>query len=345
MDQGSRPEARDAASFAHYADTTLGLAHLATFPEQNPNAVVETDMAGSVTYLNPEAKERFPDLGTRGIDHPLLAGILDTVAGFRRQGLEFVQRQVEVEGAVFEQKVCYSAAPGAELIRVYSHDVTAHLEAEMALADMARRVVTAQEEERKRVSRELHDEAGQALAALKISLQLLGNDADADSETLRRNLREAVDLVDTTREQIRLLAHDLRPPALDALGLNDTLEDFCQEFGSRTRLAINYVGTDVQALDDAEEICVYRLLQEALANVAMHAQAQQVSVTLRQDADCVSLHVADDGRGMDLQILEESERAGLGIVGMRERVEMLGGQLVITSCSEGTELSATLPAR
>lgn len=139
-------------SFDAYAVSAGGLAHLATFPEQNPNAVIEIDMAGMITYLNPEAVERFPELTKHGIDHPLLDGVLETVATFRQDGRDFAQREVELEEAVFEQKVCYSALADAELIRIYSHDVTAHRRAETALAELARRVVDAQEDERKRIS-------------------------------------------------------------------------------------------------------------------------------------------------------------------------------------------------
>lgn len=332
-------------SFDDYALSADGLAHLATFPEQNPNAVIETDMTGTILYLNPEAVERFPELPAAGIDHPLLAGVLETVAEFRKKGQEFAQREVEFDAAVFEQKVCYSAISGSELIRIYIHDVTDHRRAEKALAELARRVVDAQEQERKRVSRELHDEAGQAMAALKISLQLLRDEPELDLEAIRYNLDQAIELVDTTRERIRLLAHDLRPPALDTLGLNDTLDDFCSQFAMRTRLRIAYRGEEMDDLDDAQEIALYRLLQEALANVAVHADASFADVRLRRDVALVELSVSDDGRGMDPAVMEDPDRVGIGLVGMRERLEMLGGHLDIEGGPNGTTLSATLPVR
>ena len=340
------PTVRDETiSFDAYAVSGGGLAHLATFPEQNPNAVIETDMTGTITYLNPEAVERFPELTSRGIDHPLLAGVLGTVAAFRQDGREFAQREVEFEEAVFEQKVCYSALAGAELIRIYSHDVTAHRRAETALAELARRVVDAQEDERKRISRELHDEAGQAMTALKISLQLLREESNLDVETIRQNLGQAIELVDDTRERIRLLAHDLRPPALDALGLNDTLDDFCAQFAARTRLDITYEGEDTSFLDDAQEICLYRLVQEGLANVAVHAGATSAEVRLTHQETTVTLSVSDDGKGIAPEALDERSQSGLGLAGMRERLEMLGGRLDIDTGPAGTTLSATLPVR
>lgn len=318
-------------------------AHLATFPEQNPNAVIETDMAGTITYCNPEAMRRFPDLAERGIAHPLVDGVLDIVEGFRSDGREFAQREVGFGDAVYEQKVCYSSHADDGLIRVFSYDVTAHREAETALADVARRVVIAQEEERTRVSRGLHDEAGQAMAALKISLQLLRQEPRCDDAGMGGSLDAAIELLDETWEQIRRVARDLRPPALDTLGLNDTLDDFSAQFATRTRLEITYRGEPIPDIAHAQEISLYRLLQEALANAAMHAQASSVDVVLQRTRSAVRLTVSDDGTGMDPDILDDVNRRGLGIVGMRERIETLGGRFTIESDARGTTIRATLP--
>jgi signal transduction histidine kinase len=318
-------------------------AHLATFPEQNPNAVIEMDMSGAITYCNPEAVRRFPGLAERGIAHPLVAGVREIVEGFRSDGGEFAQREVVYADAVYEQKVCYSSHADDGLIRIFTHDVTAHRLAESALADVARRVVIAQEEERTRVSRGLHDEAGQAMAALKINLQLLRQEPGCDDAGMGQSLDAAIDLLDETWEQIRRVARDLRPPALDALGLNDTLDDFCAQFAMRTRLEITYEGTAVPDIADAQEISLYRLLQEALANAAMHAQATRVEVVLRRDRSTVQLTVSDDGNGMDPGILDDVNRRGLGVVGMRERIEALGGRFTIDGDARGTTITATLP--
>jgi signal transduction histidine kinase len=183
------------------------------------------------------------------------------------------------------------------------------------------------------------------MAALKINLQLLREETDLDADALRRNLGQAIELVDTTRERIRLLAHDLRPPALDTLGLNDTLDDFCTQFATRTRLRITYRGEDMNDLDDAQEICLYRLLQEALANVAVHAGASGAEVILSRNSGTVRLAVADDGRGLDAGAADDGASSGLGLVGMRERLEMLGGSLSIESNAHGTMLIGALPAR
>ncbi len=214
------------------------------------------------------------------------------------------------------------------------------------LRQLAGQVVSAQEEERQRLSRELHDEAGQALVALKMSLQSLLVDVPAELEVPRAQLREAVALTDTTMERIRMLAHDLRPPALDTAGLNSTLEGFCREFARQTQLAIVYDGVELPDLTDAVNICFYRVLQGALTNVARHAQTGRVRVALAHEADTIRLSVEDDGQGFDLQARTSAPTygQGIGLLGMEERLRLLGGWLDIESKSgEGTRLVAHVP--
>lgn len=330
---------------ADYRQLEKKLQWLASFPEQNPNMVIETDLLGRPTYMNPEAKNRFPELQQQGPGHPILRGLRPIIASFVDSGQEYVAREVDTGDAVLEEKVCYTLDGDVYRIRVYAHDVTARKRAEEAIQEMARRIVLAQEEERQRISRELHDEAGQALTALKIGLEIIQGEVPAVEEGLRQNLTEAIALTDTTRDRIRQLARGLRPPALDTVGLNLTLEDFCHNFGRLTQLAISYEGTPHLRLQDASNICLYRVLQEALTNVAKHAQPSQVHVRLWADETAVHLSIADDGVGFAGQTaVARLHNTGLGILGMHERVELLGGHLEIASVpDEGTRLVAHLP--
>ncbi|HKX75541.1 MAG TPA: ATP-binding protein, partial [Acidimicrobiia bacterium] len=288
------------------------------------------------------AEAAFRDLRALGSRHPLLAGLSSITSSLAQHGRDFAERDVEIDNTVYEQRICFVPLPAGNVVRIYSHDVTARRQAEQTLHDVARRVVLAEERERRRVSRELHDEAGQALAALKISLQLL--QSEKDLRQLRRGLDDAISLVEQTREQIKLLAQGLRPPALDALDLNAALEGFCEDFARRTDLHISYEGIRLLEPIDAVRICMYRFLQEALANTARHALAREVSVKLCTVDDEIWLEVHDDGRGMDLGELEREERTGLGLQGMRERIQLLSGALEVASRPGwGTTLIARLP--
>lgn len=317
---------------------------LATFPEQNPNMVIETDLKGQPTYLNPEAQSRFPDLMQAGPEHPVLNGLRPIIAAFAQSGQEYVGREVDIGNAVLEQKICYTLDGDSYRIRVYAHDITARKRAEEAIQELAKRIVLAQEEERQRISRELHDEAGQALTALKIGLEIIQGDLPPNEVSLQQNLAEAIALTDTTRDRIRLLARGLRPPALDTVGLNLTLEDFCHHFSRRTQLEISYEGTASLVLPDAANICLYRVLQESLTNVAKHARATQVQVKLWVDETAVRLSISDNGIGMAAQTAVTPQAAGLGLLGMQERVELLDGRLELNSTRrQGTTVVAHLP--
>jgi signal transduction histidine kinase len=185
-----------------------------------------------------------------------------------------------------------------------------------------------QEEERRRISRELHDEAGQLLTAVKIELDLEGRG-------------EASRMVARALDQLRDLSNLLRPTVLDDLGLLPALRALVEDFRSRTRIAVSFETPErMDAIPSDLEVAVYRVVQEALTNVARHASAGAVSVRLRQAEGCVSLAIEDDGRGLD-----GSPEPHLGLLGMRERVHALGGSLAVSAQpGRGFRIEATLPA-
>lgn len=314
------------------------LAWLATIPEQNPNIVVETDITGRVNYSNLAARTRFPCLIRDGFAHPLLQDIPTIVSTLESGDQSYVTREIEISEGAFERKIfSYTEHTGEVRIRVYAHDVTRRKRAEEAIQKLAQRLVYAQEEERGRLSRELHDEAGQALTALKLGLELLLRDLPADPSVLQQNLAEAIALSESTRERVRLLALGLRPPGLDTVGLDLTLEAFCRDFSRRTQLPIDYQGTKVTGSSDAINICLYRVLQEALTNVVKHAQATRVDVSLALANNTARLTVEDNGRGFDQAAAKSllERPLGIGLLGMRERLELLGGALDLEWAPKG----------
>ncbi|HEX3045020.1 MAG TPA: PAS domain-containing sensor histidine kinase [Bacillota bacterium] len=239
---------------------------------------------------------------------------------------------------------------GCKVIQVILHDITKRKQLELELQEtnsrlheFTKQMMTTLEEERRMISRELHDEAGQALTALKMYIELILKGIPPDAIGLRQRMGEAVDLTDQTLKGIRRLAQDLRPPGLDALGLNFTLEDFCYEFGKRVGLDIKYQGCTLPVLTTTARIILYRFLQEALTNVVKHAKANLVQVRLDYHRGQISLAVNDNGIGFEFNNIE-LKRKGIGLVGMQERLAMLDGTLAIDSKPGlGTELVATIP--
>jgi signal transduction histidine kinase len=206
--------------------------------------------------------------------------------------------------------------------------------------DAVRRVVAAQELERKRLARELHDETGQALTSILLGLKPLEQAADPDAREAVAALRE---LVVSTLQDVRRLAVELRPSALDDFGLVPAVERLAETFREHSGLAV-----DLEArLGDARlpsevETTLYRIVQEALANVVKHADASRVSVILTRREDTVSALVEDDGRGFDPEKLREAGPGHhLGILGMRERAELVGGTVHVDSApTRGTFVQA-----
>ncbi len=207
---------------------------------------------------------------------------------------------------------------------------------------MAERVVAAQEEERQRLSRELHDDLGQALTTHLLALRNLQEDLSIPVETLFERLQSLYEQSYEISVKIRRLARDLRPPVLDALGLKVAMQTYCTEFTRRTHLPVIFEGDDsLPELPDAYNITLYRALQETLTNVVKHAQASQVWVDLSVEENTVNLTVQDNGIGF-----RETDPAagGIGLTGLRERITIAGGTLNITSRPKnGTVLSALFP--
>ncbi len=212
------------------------------------------------------------------------------------------------------------------------------------LHQLAQRLVSIQEGERRHLSRELHDEAGQELTALKIMLNLILQDLPQEYPQLHSKLEESINLTNEAIEKIRSLAQGLRPPALDVIGLSPALEELCSDFSRRVGLRLKYKGDKIPLLSEPLNICLYRVLQEALTNIAKHAKAREIAVQLLKDGEIIYLSVEDDGVGFNRNSKDDLNRKGIGLISMKERLEALGGSLQIqTRVGEGTRITATIP--
>lgn len=210
---------------------------------------------------------------------------------------------------------------------------------------MARRVVEAQENERARIARELHDESGQSLTSLKISIDLIRSMLPEGLDDIRQSLTDVLDLTDKTMNNLRLLSHNLRPPGLDVYGLDAALAGLCQDFAAHTPLSVTYQGNDLPQLTDLAALSLYRFAQESITNAIKHAEATEIEVALSIDSDTIKLQVTDNGSGFTPPDLEVSMPPdGAGLVGMIERLEMVNGRLHIDSTpGQGSQLTAVVP--
>lgn len=213
-----------------------------------------------------------------------------------------------------------------------------------ALQRLSDRLVRAEEEERRTISRELHDEVGQSLTAIKMELARLGTGGDEGTARTVSTLR---DMTEKTLNDVRQLSRLLHPMVLEDFGLPTAVEWYLKEFGERSGLAVDFmhVGLD-DRLAPAIETCIYRIVQEASRNVVRHAEARTCRVTLQRVAALVTLIVEDDGRGFEDMAKPPAPPRGLGLVGIRERVTGFGGSLSIDSRpGRGTRLIIDLPTR
>jgi signal transduction histidine kinase len=215
------------------------------------------------------------------------------------------------------------------------------LESRELMRNLARHQVGVREEERSRIARDVHDELGQKLTALQMEVSMLSARYHDDPPELSQKLRSVLGLIDATMDSVRAIAADLRPPVLD-LGLVPAIEWQVQEFQRRTGVPCELaVGDDDIELEEERATAVFRMLQEALTNVARHANATQVEITLNVQDGTLQLTVEDNGVGMPTR--QPSGKSSFGLLGLRERALMAGGDIRIDSRPGRTTLRVTLP--
>jgi two-component system, NarL family, sensor kinase len=231
--------------------------------------------------------------------------------------------------------------------QTYSQLETLVLDRTAALQNLSQRILRVQDEERRRVARDLHDSAGQTLSALKISVALLqhklGNDQRTDEE-----LSEITRLADAALQEIRTTSYLLHPPLLDEAGFASAARWYIEGFAQRSGMTVRtkFVRED-ERLPSKVEIALFRVLQESLTNVHRHAGTSEVDVNYRRDAQARILEVRDYGRGIPKRLLTRMgapvRDSGVGLAGMRERLNELKGDLEIEAADPGTRLRAVVP--
>jgi signal transduction histidine kinase len=210
----------------------------------------------------------------------------------------------------------------------------------LELEGLSARLVEAQEEERRAISRELHDEVGQSLGALLVEVGQLSKLVPSEDRVTQSQIAQIKSVAETAVKSIRDIALLLRPPMLDDLGLVPALEWQAREISRRSEMEVEVHSENVsEALGDETKVTIYRVVQEALNNAATHASAKNAKVTISQNSDKITVEITDDGHGFD-----PARQRGMGILGMEERVRRLGGVFTIASApGRGATVKAELP--
>ena len=214
------------------------------------------------------------------------------------------------------------------------------------LRHLTRQIIATQEEERKRISRELHDEVVQTLVGINVELSTLLGHAEQGRTGLQSKIAETQRLVEDSVHAVHRFARGLRPAVLDDLGLIPALHAYCRNVAAKKKLMIKLTANrGVEALGGAERTTLFRVAQEALTNVVRHAHASTVRITLSKVGGRIRMEIADNGRAFPVEkTLQKGSNKRLGLVGMRERAEMVGGTLTIESTpGTGTTVRAEVP--
>ena len=270
--------------------------------------------------------------------------VLNEVMGWRRQGSSEVLWTLG-------NAVPQFAPDGSVSAVIYTFtNITERKLAEEALHQLSTRLLQLQDEERRRLGRELHDSLAQSVLAVNLNLAQAAQSSDSLSERAKHALAEARHLLQGMSREIRTLSYLLHPPLLDELGLVSAIREYAEGFSERSGVQMElHLQTGFGRLPQEAETALFRIVQESLTNIQRHSGSPTATIRLRGDSACVNLEVSDRGRGMAKNAIERGNgsgsRLGVGILGMRERMTQLGGKLEIDSSPSGTTVRVSIPLR
>ena len=258
--------------------------------------------------------------------------------------VELAASNLELSLEIAQRKVAEAALKKSE--DHYSELLRQSDRLQEQLRRLSRQILSAQEDERKRISRELHDVIAQTLTGINIRLATLKTEAAINTKDLDRNIARTQRLVEKSVNIVHEFARELRPAVLDDLGLIPALLSFVKLFSKRTRIHVHLKAfAGVEELDGNQRTILYRVAQEALTNVSRHAHASQVEVSIQRLTDGICMKVIDDGKAFEVErVLNARGSKRLGLLGMRERLEMVGGRFQVESVAgKGTTVTAHIP--
>jgi signal transduction histidine kinase len=268
--------------------------------------------------------------------------LANTALRQRSTDLTAANRQLTLE--VTQRRLVEKTLRASE--RNYRTLLTEARQMQRQLRHLSHQVLMAQEEERKEISRELHDEIVQTLTGINVHLASLKLESGDSRKSIARHIDSTQRLVEKSVDIVHQFARDLRPTLLDDLGLIPALHAYLKAFNKRTGLKVGFTTfVGVEHMSNDKRTVLYRVAQAALVNISQHAKASTASVAIKRLPDAVLMEIRDDGRAFDAErVLDSRRNKRLGLIGMRERVEMVGGTFSVESVKgRGTIISALLP--
>jgi len=281
---------------------------------------------------------------THASTHEAAAYLRNIIESLSRRTIELAASNRDLNLEVGQRKAAQAALKKSE--RHYSQLLGQSDRLQQQLRQLSRQILSAQEEERKEISRELHDVIAQTLTGINVRLSALSKAAALNTKGLDRNIARTQKLVEKSVDIVHRFARELRPAVLDDLGLIPALHSFMKGFTTRTGVHTHLtVFAGVEQLEMARRTVLFRVAQEALTNVARHAQATKVEVYIKKRLDGVCMEIKDNGKSFQLErTLHADGGKRLGLLGMRERVEMVGGRFGVQSApGQGTTITAAMP--
>ena len=281
---------------------------------------------------------------TNGSAQHATAQLQKFIEALSRRTVELAASNLELNQEISQRKTAEEALKKSE--HHYSQLLAQSNHLQEQLRRLSRQILSAQEDERKKISRELHDVIAQTLTGINLSLAALKKEAVTTIKGLDRNIASTQRLVEKSVNIVHRFARELRPAVLDDLGLIPALHTFMKSLAERTGVRAHLTAFEgVEALDASRRTVLFRVAQEALTNVARHARASRVDVNIVKLQDCICMKIIDDGKSFNVQrVLHTNSGKHLGLLGMRERLEMIGGRFSVESVpGKGTTIEAQIP--
>lgn len=257
---------------------------------------------------------------------------------------------LRLDGAAVDVEVVVAAVEyeNEPAMQFIARDITFRKQAEGQLRELSLRLMRAEDEERRRIARDLHDSTAQELAAMMVGLGIIEEATAREDGPIRQRFAECRKLAEHCSKQIRVTSYLLHPTLLDEMGLVTALKHHKEGFDKRTNIRVTLdLPPDMGRLPQETELALFRVVQESLSNIHRHSGSSTATIRLLRDAESIVLEVQDQGRGLPDGVADDTqlpiERLGVGIAGMRERLRYLGGRLSVLSDKQGTTVRATLP--